>query len=64
MNRRSISKIDTNLKTCSKELLNPSLPTFVDFFAGSGLVTQGAKLACSPVWSNDIYPDPHETRFF
>jgi DNA (cytosine-5)-methyltransferase 1 len=29
-------------------------PTFVDFFAGSGLVTQGAKHACVPVWSNDI----------
>jgi len=32
------------------------LPTFVDFFAGSGLVTQGAKHACTPVWSNDICP--------
>ena len=31
-------------------------PTFVDFFAGSGLVTQGAKHACTPVWSNDICP--------
>lgn len=29
-------------------------PTFVEFFAGSGLVTQGAKHACVPVWSNDI----------
>ncbi len=34
--------------------MNTSLPTFVDFFAGSGLVTQGAKHACTPVWSNDI----------
>jgi len=33
-----------------------NLPTFVDFFAGSGLVTQGAKHACTPVWSNDICP--------
>ena len=32
------------------------LPTFVDFFAGSGLVTQGVKHACLPVWSNDICP--------
>lgn len=32
------------------------MPTFVDFFAGSGLVTQGAKHACVPVWSNDICP--------
>lgn len=32
------------------------LPTFVDFFAGSGLVTQGARHACLPVWSNDICP--------
>jgi DNA (cytosine-5)-methyltransferase 1 len=31
-------------------------PTFVDFFAGSGLVTQGVKHACVPVWSNDICP--------
>lgn len=28
----------------------------MDFFAGSGLVTQGAKHACLPVWSNDISP--------
>jgi site-specific DNA-cytosine methylase len=35
--------------------MSTSLPTFVDFFAGSGLVTQGAKHACTPVWSsNDI----------
>ncbi len=34
----------------------PRKPTFVDFFAGSGLVTQGAKHACIPVWSNDICP--------
>jgi DNA (cytosine-5)-methyltransferase 1 len=32
------------------------VPSFVDFFAGSGLVTQGAKHACTPVWSNDICP--------
>jgi len=31
-------------------------PSFVDFFAGSGLVTQGAKDACVAVWSNDICP--------
>jgi DNA (cytosine-5)-methyltransferase 1 len=36
--------------------MNPPLPTFVDFFAGSGLVTQGAKHTCVPVWSNDICP--------
>lgn len=34
--------------------MNSHFPTFVDFFAGSGLVTQGAKHACEPVWSNDI----------
>jgi DNA (cytosine-5)-methyltransferase 1 len=33
-----------------------SAPSFIDFFAGSGLVTQGAKHACVPVWSNDICP--------
>jgi DNA (cytosine-5)-methyltransferase 1 len=31
-------------------------PTFVDFFAGSGLVTQGGRYACLPVWSNDVCP--------
>lgn len=36
--------------------MNQLLPTFVDFFAGSGLVTQGAIHACLPVWSNDICP--------
>lgn len=30
--------------------------TFIDFFAGSGLVTQGVRHACVPVWSNDICP--------
>ena len=34
--------------------MNAILPTFVDFFAGSGLVTQGARHACVPVWSNDF----------
>jgi site-specific DNA-cytosine methylase len=36
--------------------MNPPAPNFVDFFAGSGLVTQGVKHACVPVWSNDICP--------
>jgi DNA (cytosine-5)-methyltransferase 1 len=48
--------LTSHRETCSKELLNSHLPTFVDFFAGSGLVTQGAKHACEPVWSNDICP--------
>lgn len=34
--------------------MNLPAPTFVEFFAGSGLVTQGAKHACVPVWSNYI----------
>ena len=34
--------------------MNFSAPSFVDFFAGSGLVTQGVRHACEPVWSNDI----------
>ena len=34
--------------------MKQSLPTFVDFFAGSGLVTEGARHSCLPVWSNDI----------
>lgn len=37
-----------------------SIPTFVDFFAGSGLVTQGVKHACTPIWSNDICPKKAE----
>lgn len=32
------------------------MPTFVDFFAGSGLVTEGVRHACVPVWANDICP--------
>lgn len=36
--------------------MNPPAQSFVDFFDGSGLVTQGAKHACVPVWSNDICP--------
>jgi len=43
-------------KTVQKNSLSATLPTFVDFFAGSGLVTQGALHACVPVWSNDICP--------
>ena len=43
-------------KTVQKNSLKPLLPTFVDFFAGSGLVTQGVKHACAPVWVNDICP--------
>lgn len=31
-------------------------PGFVDFFAGSGLVTEGLKRSCKPLWSNDICP--------
>ncbi len=31
-------------------------PTFVDFFAGGGLVTEAAKHTCVPVWANDICP--------
>lgn len=41
-------------ENCSQEPVSEHLPTFVDFFAGSGLVTLGAKHACRPVWSNDI----------
>ena len=48
--------VDNASQNCSNELLNISPPTFVEFFAGSGLVTQGARHACVPVWSNDICP--------
>jgi len=33
--------------------MNPLAPSFVDFFAGSALVTQEAKHACVLVWSKD-----------
>lgn len=36
--------------------MSPPAPSFVDFVAGSGLVTQEARHACVPVWSNDICP--------
>ena len=36
--------------------MNQNPPTFIDFFAGSGLVTEGAKSSCTPIWSNDICP--------
>lgn len=36
--------------------MKPELPTLIDFFAGSGLVTEGAKRHCNPVWANDISP--------
>ena len=41
---------------CSFEPMISLPPAFIDFFAGSGLVTQGGKHACVPVWSNDICP--------
>ncbi len=31
-----------------------SLPPFLDFFAGSGLVSEGLKAYFTPVWANDI----------
>lgn len=34
--------------------MKSSSPAFVDFFAGSGLVTEGVKELCEPVWANDI----------
>lgn len=34
-------------------MILPVLP-FVDFFAGRGLVSQGLRYACEPVWANNI----------
>lgn len=39
--------------------MNPPAPSLVDSFAGSGLVTQGAKHASVPVWSKDHH-DPRD----
>jgi DNA (cytosine-5)-methyltransferase 1 len=36
--------------------MTPPKPAFIDFFAGSGRVTQGVRHACLPVGSNDICP--------
>ncbi len=49
----------------------PLKPRFADFFAGSGLVTEGVRHACDPVWANDlcskkaaIYTANHGTDHF
>ncbi len=34
----------------------PEDPRFLDFFAGSGLVTEAVREACRVVWANDICP--------
>lgn len=36
--------------------MNPPAPSFVDSFAGSGMVTKEGKHACVPLGSNDICP--------
>lgn len=43
------SPFDTPPSSWSNDRMSPPAPSFVDFFAGSGLVTQGAKHACVPV---------------
>lgn len=40
-------------KNSKKHKIDPS-PTFLDFFSGSGLVTQGLKGYFNPTWANDI----------
>ncbi|TAE77964.1 MAG: DNA (cytosine-5-)-methyltransferase [Verrucomicrobia bacterium] len=50
------SHFDTSSVSCSNAFVITPVPRFVDFFAGSGLVTQGVKHACVPLWSNDICP--------
>jgi DNA (cytosine-5)-methyltransferase 1 len=50
------SDLTSELQKLFKRTIETTLPSFVDFFAGSGLVTQGAKHATTPVWSNDICP--------
>ena len=42
--------------------MNPPAPGFVDFFAGSGLATQGAKHACVPVASSKAGTDLRAVR--
>jgi len=36
--------------------MSPIPPTFIDFFAGSGLVSEGVSRTCKVVWANDICP--------
>jgi hypothetical protein len=40
---------DNPTSSCANARMNPPAPSFVDFFTGSGLVTQGAKHACVPL---------------
>lgn len=47
-----IQKLTTDLKTIQKNSLRRIIPSFVDFFAVIGRVTQGVKR----VWANDICP--------
>ena len=37
-----------------KNTTPPTKPPFLDFFAGSGLVTEALKSYFTPVWANDI----------
>lgn len=48
------SRLTPGQETSQKKPLNQLLPTFVDFFPGSALVTEGARHSFLPVWSNDI----------
>lgn len=34
--------------------MSNKFPTFIEFFAGSGLVSEGVKRCCTPIWANDI----------
>jgi hypothetical protein len=50
LSRLPKSPFDNPPSISSIALMTPPAPGFVDFFAGSGLVTQGAKHACIPVY--------------
>jgi len=77
-NLKSIASTYSDLNKVNEETLfsykkNTTLVTydFLDFFSGSGLVTEGFKGVFQPIWANDIcekkaavYTANHSTKYF